>query len=125
MHYPLRVLLLCTGNSARSQMAEALLLSFGGDDFEVFSAGTEPKELHPMAIEIMKDSNIDISQQKSKHIDTFRNQTFDYIITVCDRDRDKCRTFQGNNGRIHWRFDDPTAIIGNEQIQRQIFFSAF
>lgn len=119
MHYPIRVLFLCTGNSACSPMAEALLRSFGGDDFEAFSAGIEPEELHPMAIDIMKESNIDISQQKSKPIDAFLGQAFDFIITVCDCARDNCPTFPGDNERIHWGFDYPAAG-GDARQQRQL-----
>lgn len=121
MHYPIRVLFLCTGNSARSQMAEALLRSFGGDDFEVYSAGTEPKELHPMTIQIMKESNIDISKQKSKHLNQYLDESFDYIITVCDRARDNCPTFPGDIERIHWSFDDPAGVTDDEDAQYQLF----
>ena len=121
MHYPIRVLFLCTGNSARSQMAEALLRSFGGDDFEVHSAGLEPRGLHPMTIKIMQKINIDVSQQESKHLDKYLNHSFDYIITVCDRANDKCPTFPGDNERIHWSFDDPALIDDNADAQYQIF----
>jgi len=121
MHYPIRVLFLCTGNSARSQMAEALLRSFGGDDFEVFSAGTEPKGLHPMTIQIMNESGLDVSRQKSKHLNRFLGQSFDYIITVCDRARDNCPSFPGDVERIHWSFDDPAALTDNVEAQYQLF----
>ena len=121
MNYPIRVLFLCTGNTARSQMAEALLRSFGGDDFEAYSAGTEPKDVHPMSIQVMKEIDIDICQQKSKHLDKFINQPFDFIITVCDRARDNCPTFPGDSEFIHWGFDDPAVVVGNEQLQRQMF----
>lgn len=120
MNYPIRVLFLCTGNSARSQMAEAFLRSLGSNDFEVYSAGTEPKELHPMAIQIMKEIDIDIAQQKSKHLDEFRDQTFDFIITVCDRVRDDCPTFPGDSEHIHWGFEDPAEVVNDHQ-QRQVF----
>jgi len=121
MHYPIRVLFLCTGNSARSQMAEALLRSFGGDDFEVFSAGTDPKEIHPMTIKVMQESNLDISNQKSKHLDQFLDESFDFIITVCDKARDNCPTFPGDIERIHWSYDDPAAITDDEEAQYQLF----
>jgi arsenate reductase len=121
MNYPIRVLFLCTGNSARSQMAEALLRSFGGDDFEVYSAGTEPSGLHPMTVEVMKEAGVDLSNQRSKHLDEFAGQSFDYIITVCDRVRDNCPTFPGDIERIHWGFDDPAAVVGDDQLQRQMF----
>lgn len=121
MNYPIRVLFLCTGNSARSQMAEALLRSFGGEDFEVYSAGLEPKGLHPLTIQVMNEIGIDVSEQKSKHLDQFLDQSFDYIITVCDRANDNCPTFPGDNVRIHWSFDDPVEVVGNEALQRQKF----
>jgi arsenate reductase (thioredoxin) len=112
MRYPIRVLFLCTGNSARSQMAEGLLRSHGGGDFEVFSAGIEPEEIHPLAIEAMREIGIDISGHRSKPLERFLGQYFDYIITVCDRARDRCPTFPGDNRRIHWGFDDPAAVAG-------------
>lgn len=121
MHYPIRVLFLCTGNSARSQMAEALLRSFGGDDFEVSSAGTEPKGLHPQAIHAMLDIGIDISRQRSKHLREFLDRPFDYVITVCDRARDNCPTFPGDTQRIHWSFDDPAAATGSPEECRRVF----
>lgn len=111
---PIRVLFLCTGNSARSQMAEGLLRSLGGSDFEVYSAGTDPKGLHPLAVQVMRESGIDITGQQSKSLDRFRGQSFDYIITVCDRAHDRCPTFPGDNQRIHWGFADPTAVTGSE-----------
>jgi len=113
MNHPIRVLFLCTGNSARSQMAEGLLRSLGGPDFEVFSAGAEPKGLHPLAVEVMREAGIDISGQRSKPLDAFLGQNFDYVITVCDRARDRCPTFPGDNESIHWGFDDPAAETGD------------
>jgi len=121
MHYPIRVLFLCTGNSARSQMAEALLRSFGGNDFEVFSAGTEPKGLHPMTIQIMQEQGIDVSSHVSKHLDKYLGDAFDYIITVCDRANDNCPTFPGDVERIHWRFDDPAIDAGSPEAQHRLF----
>ena len=121
MQHPIRVLFLCTGNSARSQIAEALLRAYGADDFEVYSAGIEPGELHPMAIKVMQEINIDISSQKSKHLAQFENKLFDYIITVCDRVNDNCPTFPGDNERIHWRYDDPAEVIEDLDLQYQKF----
>lgn len=121
MHYPIRVLFLCTGNSARSQMAEALLRSFGGNDFEVFSAGTEPKGLHPITIEIMREQGIDVSSHESKHLNKYLGDTFDYIITVCDRINDNCPTFPGDVERIHWNFDDPAIDAGSPEEQHRLF----
>ena len=114
MGYPIRVLFLCTGNSARSQMAEGLLRSLGGSDFEVYSAGNDPKGLHPLAVQVMREIRIEITEQQSKSLDRFRGQTFDYIITVCDRVRDHCPTFPGDNQRVHWGFADPAAVTGSE-----------
>lgn len=121
MHYPIRVLFLCTGNSARSQMAEALLRSFGGADFEAFSAGTDPRGLHPLAIDVMHEIDLDISQQRSKHLNEFLQSSFDYVITVCDRARDNCPTFPDDTVRIHWSFDDPAAATGTAEERHRIF----
>lgn len=121
MHRPLRVLFLCTGNSARSQMAEGLLRHYGGKDFEAFSAGTEPRGLHPLAVVTMREVGIDISQQRSKHLSEFQEQTFDFIITVCDRARDNCPVFPGDNIRIHWSFPDPAAVEGTEAQKLEAF----
>lgn len=114
MDYPVRVLFLCTGNSARSQMAEGFLHMIGKSHFDVFSAGTNPTTLHPMAIKVMDEINIDISNHHSKDLSQFVGQTFDYIITVCDRARDNCPTFPGDVERIHWSFDDPASATGSE-----------
>ena len=116
MRYPIRVLFLCTGNSARSPMAEGLLRSIGGGDFEVYSAGTGPKELHPLAVEAMREIGIDVSGHRSKSLERFLGQRFDYIITVCDRARDSCPTLSGDNERIHWGFEDPAGVTGAGQI---------
>ena len=121
MHYPIRVLFLCTGNSARSQMAEAFLRSFGGEDFEVYSAGLEPEGIHPMTIKVMQEIDIDISSHTSKHLNKYLNKSFDYIITVCDRANDNCPTFPGDNERIHWSFDDPAAMTDDINAQLQLF----
>ncbi len=123
MAYPIRVLFLCTGNSARSQMAEGLLRFLGKEDFAVCSAGTEPKGLHPMAIRVMAEAGIDISGQRSKHLDEFRDQEFDFIITVCDRARDTCPTFPGDVEKIHWGYPDPAAVTGDEEAQYRAFRS--
>ena len=101
-----RVLFLCTGNSARSQMAEGLLRHLADDRFEVFSAGTQPKGLHPQSIEAMKEVGIDISAQRSKDVKEFEGQPFDYVITVCDRAKQQCPIFPDADP-IHWGFDDP------------------
>lgn len=121
MRYPVRVLFLCTGNSARSQMAEAFLRAIGKEHFAAFSAGTEPKSLHPLAVRAMQEAGVDISGQRSKDLGEFLGQEFDYIITVCDRARDNCPTFPGDNECIHWSFDDPAAAVGGEEEQLKVF----
>jgi arsenate reductase len=102
-----RVLILCTGNSCRSQMAEGVLRHFGGDRFEVFSAGTKPSQVNPVAIQIMKEIGIDISAQRSKHVDEFKGQKFDYVITVCNNAKESCPVFVGGGNFLHWPFPDP------------------
>lgn len=106
---PLRILFLCTHNSARSQMAEGLLRTLGGSGVEVFSAGNQPAVVHPYAIQAMAEIGIDISRQRSKHLDEFRGQSFDLIITVCDRVRENCPLFPGDPEQIHWSIPDPLA----------------
>ena len=108
-----RVLILCTGNSARSQMAEGLLRELGGERFEVFSAGTRPSGLRLEAVEAMREVGVDISRQRSKSVDEFVGQRFDYVITVCDNAREECPVFPGAARRIHWSFDDPAAVEGD------------
>ena len=111
-----RVLFLCTGNSARSQMAEAFLRDLAGDRYEVFSAGTHPKGLHPRTVEVMKEVGIDVSGQDSKDIRQYQGQQFDYVITVCDRARQECPVFPGAEP-IHWGFDDPAASPAENQLR--------
>lgn len=118
---PVRVLFLCTHNSARSQMAEGLLRKLGGDQVEVFSAGSEPTSIHPMALKAMSRIGIDISQQRSKSLNEFAGQTFDYVVTVCDRVREVCPVFPGDPEQIHWSFPDPTAIEGTRQVRERGF----
>jgi len=102
-----RVLILCTGNSARSQMAEGLLRKMAGDRFEVESAGVDPVRVRPEAIEAMREIGVDISGHRSKSVDEFARQEFDYVVTVCDNAREHCPVFPGKTERIHWSFDDP------------------
>lgn len=102
-----RVLILCTGNSCRSQMAEGVLRHYGSEQFEVFSAGTMPSQVDPVAVHVMKEIGIDISRHRSKHVDEFKGQSFDYVITVCDNAREACPLFPGNAKRLHWEFPDP------------------
>ncbi len=110
-----RVLFLCTGNSARSQMAEALLRSRAGDRFEAYSAGLEPQDLHPLAIQVMAELGIDISTQRAKGVDEFLGRMhFGYLVTVCDRSLAACPTFPGIAYRLHWSLPDPAANIGSD-----------
>lgn len=102
-----RVLILCTGNSCRSQMAEGILRHFGGERFEVASAGTQPSKVNPVAIQVMQEIGIDISGHRSKHLDELRGQYFDTVITVCDHARDACPVFPGGVTQLHWGFPDP------------------
>lgn len=110
-----RVLVLCTGNSARSQMAEGLLRRAAGDRFEVFSAGTAPSHVRPEGIAVMRELGIDISGHRSKSVDEFTGQPFDYVLTVCDNARESCPLFPGNAITIHRSFDDPAMRSGSEQ----------
>jgi len=102
-----RVLILCTGNSCRSQMAEGVLRHYGGDKFEVYSAGTQPSKVNETAIQVMKEIGINISGQKSKDVKQFLGQHFHYIITVCDKADKACPIFPGISQRLHWFFPDP------------------
>ena len=111
-----RVLFLCTGNSARSQMAEGLLRQMAGDSFEVFSAGTHPKGLHPRSVEVMKETGIDITHHRSKDVSEYATEKFDYVITVCDRAKQQCPIFPGA-APIHWGFDDPAEAPPERQVQ--------
>jgi len=107
-----RVLILCTGNSARSQMAEGILRSIAADKLDVVSAGVAPSHVRPEAIEAMKDIGIDISSHRSKSVDEFLDEPFDYVITVCDNAKESCPVFPEDAERIHWSFDDPAAYEG-------------
>lgn len=116
-----RALILCTGNSARSQMAEGLLRFLANDRFEVASAGVSPTQVRPEAITVMREIDIDISQHHSKSVDEFTGQEFDYVITVCDNANEQCPIFPGNTKRIHWSFEDPAAAAGDEQARLAVF----
>lgn len=110
LRQPVRVLFLCTHNSAVSQLAEALLRHMAGDRVEVFSAGAQPSEIHPKALELLQRDEIDTSGLSSKSIEQFIGQRFDFIITVCDRERESCPVFPGAPEQIHWSFPDPSAV---------------
>lgn len=109
-----RILVLCTGNSARSQMGEGLFRYEGRGAFDVASAGTKPGHVRPEAIAVMKEIGIDISGHRSKSVTEFEGQAFDYMVTVCDNARDNCPVFPAGTGRIHWSFEDPAALEGSE-----------
>ncbi len=109
---PIRVLFVCTHNSARSQIAEALLQRYGGDAFEVQSAGTEVTGVNPLAIRVLAELGIDWTGHRSKSITEFLDQRFDYVITVCDRARETCPVFPGSENTLHWGLDDPSEIDG-------------
>ena len=119
-----KVLFVCTGNSARSQMAEGLLRSFGGNEYEVYSAGTHPSFVRPQAIQVMKEIGIDISSQSSKSLDQFVDQQFDYVITVCDNAKEICPFFHGAKEMLHWSIEDPVGVWGTEEMQLEAFRKA-
>ena len=111
-----RVLFLCTGNSARSQMAEAFLRRYAGDRFEVFSAGLEPKGINPYTYQVMEDRGFDLSQHSSKDLKLFLGKiSFAYLITVCDNAEERCPFFPGAGIRLHWSFEDPAAYPGSAE----------
>ena len=116
-----RVLILCTGNSARSQMAEGLLRQDAGDRFEVFSAGTNPGQVRPEAIAVMGELGIDISGHRSKHVDELQGRQFDYVLTVCDNARQNCPYFPGTAVTLHHSFQDPAAFQGAETDRLALF----
>jgi arsenate reductase (thioredoxin) len=116
-----RVLILCTGNSARSQMAEGLLRRDAGERFEVESAGTKASFVRPEAIAAMRELGIDISGHRSKSVDEFEGQQFDYVITVCDNARETCPVFFAKAQKIHRDFEDPAAFSGSEEERLAVF----
>ncbi len=116
-----RVLFVCTHNSARSQMAEGMLRAWGGERFEPFSAGTEPGEIRPEAIKVMKEIEIDISGQRSKGLDEFVGQEFEWLITVCDRARTECSNIPGVANPAHWGIEDPSSAEGTDEERLAVF----
>ena len=116
-----RVLILCTGNSARSQMAEGLLRHIAGEKFDVESAGVAPTTVRPEAIAVMGELGIDISSHRSKSVDEFSDEQFDYVITVCDNARETCPVFPADVKRIHWSFDDPASVQGTNEEKLSVF----
>lgn len=117
-----RVLFLCTGNSARSQMAEALVNHFLGDTWEAWSAGTKPApKVHPLAVRAMAEVGLDISDQWPKHLDAFRGQEFDQVITLCDSAAAECPFWLGRGRQVHLGFPDPAAATGTEEERMAVF----
>lgn len=116
-----RVLILCTGNSARSQMAEGLLRQMAGDRFEIESAGVAPTQVRPEAVAVMRELDIDISSHRSKSVDEFASRSFDYVITVCDNANEQCPVFPAETERHHWSFDDPAVVEGDEPARLNAF----
>jgi arsenate reductase (thioredoxin) len=118
---PRKVLFLCTGNSCRSQMAEGWLRHYAGDRVQVFSAGTKPAGLNSMAVAVMRESGIDISGHRSKHLDELAKEDFLFVITVCDSAREACPVFPGALYQLHWSFEDPAAATGTEENKLDLF----
>jgi arsenate reductase len=116
-----RVLFLCTHNSARSQMAEALLRHLAGESVEAHSAGTEATHVRPLAIRAMDEIGIDVSGQESKTLDRYVGERFDYVITVCDEANEACPFFPGAKNRLHWSFEDPSQATGSEEERLKVF----
>jgi arsenate reductase len=116
-----RVLILCTGNSARSQMAEGLLRHDAGERFEVESAGTKASIVRPEAIAVMRELGIDISGHRSKNVSEFEGQQFDYVITVCDNARESCPVYFGKAEKLHHSFEDPATLSGSEEERLALF----
>lgn len=118
---PIRVIFVCTGNSARSQMAEAILRERGGGRFDVVSAGVDPRGVHPMTIAALAKAGIDISGARSKSVGEFLGQRFDYVVTVCDRARASCPVFPGGSETLHWGLDDPVEVEGTDAEKQAAF----
>lgn len=116
-----RVLFLCTGNSARSQMAEGWLRHLAADQFTVHSAGTQPVGLNPHAVKVMQEVGINITGHRSKSVQEFDGQPFDYVITVCDRAKESCPIWPGASSLLHWSFEDPASVKGSDS-ERQVVF---
>lgn len=116
-----KVLILCTGNSCRSQMAEGFLKYFGSDKFEVFSAGIKPTQINSLTIKVMSEKDVDISFQRSKSVQEYIGQKFDYLITVCNNAKKTCPMFPGQYKKIHWDIEDPADVKGSEEEKLSFF----
>jgi arsenate reductase len=122
---PIRVLVVCVGNSARSVMAEGLIRHKGGTRFEVHSAGTEPKGINPLTVKILAEAGIDASWARSKSVNEYLGQEFDYVITVCDEARQACPVFPGVHRSLHWGYEDPAEATGTEEERLAVFRRVF
>jgi len=122
---PRRVIFVCTHNSARSIMAETLLRAKGGDAWEVVSAGTEPGEVRPLTLRVLEEAGLPTQGLRSKSVAEFMGQAFDYVITVCDSARRACPVFPGDGERLHWGYDDPSAVGGTEEERLRAFRRVF
>jgi arsenate reductase len=122
---PIRVLFVCTGNSARSIMAEALLRQHGEGRFEVFSAGTHPRGVNPLTVRVLEDAGMDASPARSKSLQEFIGQPFDYVITVCDQAREACPVFPGAAVSLHWGYEDPAEAAGSDEERLAVFRRVF
>lgn len=120
-HPPFRILVICTGNRARSQMAHGWLKTLGGDRVQICSAGTEPKGVHPIAIRVMEEVGVDISNHTSDHVDRYLEEDFDLVLTVCDSAREACPVFPGARRTIHHSFEDPDYPELSEDDLTQVF----
>src|SRR6266566_1703433 len=123
--WPIRVLVVCTGNSARTLMGEALLRHHGGPAFEVLSAGTEPKGINPLTERVLDEAGIDHTWARSKSVTEFLGQSFDYVITVCDQARQSCPVFPGVHESLHWGYEDPAEAEGTEGERLEVFRRVF
>jgi arsenate reductase len=121
----LRVLVVCTGNSARSIMAEVLLRDRGGADLEVHSAGTHPKGINPLTERVLAEAGLSTAGLRSKSVEEFLGQAFDYVITVCDQAREACPVFPGSANTLHWGYDDPAAVEGTDEERMHAFRGVF
>lgn len=122
---PIRVLVVCTGNSARSLMAEGLIRHRGGSHFEVHSAGTEPRGVNPLTQKILVAAGVDSSWARSKSVNEYLGQEFDYVITVCDEARQACPVFPGVHQSLHWGYEDPAEATGTEDERLAVFRRVF
>jgi len=120
---PIRVLFVCTGNSARSIMAEVLTRKHGSTAFEVYSAGTEPRGINPLTVRALQEAGLPTDGLSSKSVQEFLGQRFDYVITVCDQARQSCPVFPGSHQSLHWGYEDPAEATGTDEERLQVFRS--